>query len=89
MSEIFDVVVGADGSFSKVRPFITEQEISYTGISMVELNISDVKQQFPDLAAFNKNGKIMALGGDQAILGQLNGDGSIKVYVTYRMPYKD
>ncbi len=38
---------------------------------------------------FNKNGKIMALGGDQAILGQLNGDGSIKVYVTYRMPYKD
>ncbi|MCY1026071.1 NAD(P)/FAD-dependent oxidoreductase, partial [Mammaliicoccus sciuri] len=65
VSEIFDVVVGADGSFS------------------------DVKQQFPDLAAFNKNGKIMALSGDQAILGQLNGDGSIKVYVTYRMPYKD
>ncbi len=89
VSEIFDVVIGADGSFSKVRPFITEHEISYTGISMVELNISDVKQQFPDLAAFNKNGKIMALGGDQAILGQLNGDGSIKVYVTYRMPYKD
>lgn len=89
VSEIFDVVVGADGSFSKVRPFITEQDIMYTDISMVELNISDVKQQFPDLAAFNKNGKVMALGGDQAILGQLNGDGSIKVYVTYRMPYKD
>lgn len=82
--EHFDLVVGADGAFSKVRPYVSSEDIDYTGISMVEINIDDVKNKYPELAAYNKNGKAMALGGDQALLAQLNGDGRIKVYVSYR-----
>jgi 2-polyprenyl-6-methoxyphenol hydroxylase-like FAD-dependent oxidoreductase len=84
--EQFDLVVGADGAFSKVRPYLSTADIEYTGISMVEINIDDVKNNYPELATYNKNGKAMALGGNQALLAQLNGDGRIKVYMSYRAP---
>lgn len=84
-SEHFDLVIGSDGAFSNVRPYLTNEDIQYAGISMIELNVENVENLYPDLYRFNKQGKVMALGDDQAILAQLNGDGSIKVYVSYRM----
>ncbi|GAB1768587.1 FAD-dependent oxidoreductase [Priestia megaterium] len=84
-SERFDLVIGSDGAFSNVRPYLTNEDIQYSGISMIELNVENVKNLHPDLYRFNKQGKVMALGDDQAILAQLNGDGRIKVYVSYRM----
>lgn len=85
----FDFVVGADGAFSKVRPYLADVDVEYNGISMVELNVEDVYNQYPDLAAFNKHGKMMALGGHKAILGQVNGDERIKVYMSYQIDYAD
>ncbi|PTE69611.1 FAD-dependent monooxygenase [Staphylococcus devriesei] len=85
----FDFVVGADGAFSKVRPYLANVDVEYNGISMVELNVEDVFNQHPDLAQFNKNGKMMAFGDHKAILGQVNGDGRIKVYMSYQMNYDD
>lgn len=87
--EIFDFVVGADGAFSKVRHYLSDVEVEYNGISMVELNVEDVYNQHSDLAKFNKNGKMMALGDNKAILGQVNGDGRIKVYMSYQMDYDE
>ena len=83
--ETFDLVIGADGAFSKVRSFISDVDVEYNNISMVELNVNNVKNDHPDLAQFNKNSKMMALGDNKAILGQLNGDGRIKVYMSYLM----
>ena len=48
----FDFVVGADGAFSKVRPYLANVDVEYNGISMVELNVEDVYNQYPDLAEF-------------------------------------
>lgn len=83
--ETFDLVIGADGAFSKVRSYISDVDVEYNDISMVELNVNNVKNNYPDLSQFNKNGKMMALGDNKAILGQLNGDGRIKVYMSYLM----
>lgn len=85
----FDFVVGADGAFSKVRPYLANVDVEYNGISMVELNVEDAYKQYPDLAGFNKNGKMMAFGDHKAILGQVNGDGRIKVYMSYQMDYEE
>ncbi|MFW3533841.1 FAD-dependent oxidoreductase [Staphylococcus caprae] len=85
----FDFVVGADGAFSKVRPYLANVDVEYNGISMVELNVEDVYNQYPDLAEFNKHGKMMAFGDHKAILGQVNGDGRIKVYMSYQMDYDE
>ncbi|WAE39897.1 FAD-dependent monooxygenase [Staphylococcus pasteuri] len=83
--ETFDLVIGADGAFSKVSSYISDVDVEYNDISMVELNVNNVKNNYPDLSQFNKNGKMMALGDNKAILGQLNGDGRIKVYMSYLM----
>ena len=83
--EQFDYVVGSDGAFSKVRSYLSDVDIEYTGISMVEINVEEVSQHYPQLLQYNKNGKMMALDQDKGLLAQLNGDDSIKVYVSYRM----
>ncbi|RIP37043.1 FAD-dependent monooxygenase [Staphylococcus gallinarum] len=83
--EQFDYVIGSDGAFSKVRSYLVDVDVEYTGISMVEINVEDVKQQHPNLLEYNKNGKMMALEADKGLLAQLNGDDKIKVYVSYRM----
>ncbi|MGG1517896.1 NAD(P)/FAD-dependent oxidoreductase [Paenibacillus oryzisoli] len=80
--DIADLVVGADGAFSKIRPLVTDAAASYTGLSMIELNVQAA--QHPDLAAFNGRGKLFALGDHNGILAQLNGDGRIKVYLTFQ-----
>lgn len=84
-TETFDLVVGSDGAFSKVRPFLADTDLIYTGVSFIELSVPDVQTKYPDLAEYNKNGKMMGLGGNQLILGQLNGDGRIVVYVAYQL----
>jgi 2-polyprenyl-6-methoxyphenol hydroxylase and related FAD-dependent oxidoreductases len=76
-----DLVIGADGAFSKLRPLLTDANAAYTGLTMVELHV-DAKAH-PDQAAFNARGKVFALNDQKGILAQLNGDGKIKVYLTF------
>lgn len=83
-TDIVDLVVGADGAFSHVRPLLTDVNASYSGITMVELAIPDVANAHPDLAALNARGKIFALADHKAIMGQLNGNGSLKVYLCFQ-----
>ncbi|QHW31699.1 FAD-dependent monooxygenase [Paenibacillus rhizovicinus] len=80
--EIADLVVGADGAFSRVRPLLTDAAPEYSGLSMVELSVDTAAH--PDQAAFNKRGKVFALHDEKAILAQLNGNGSIKVYASFK-----
>ncbi|MBD3919659.1 FAD-dependent monooxygenase [Paenibacillus sp. PR3] len=81
--DVVDLVVGADGAFSQVRPLLTDAVATYSGITMVELNIPDVANAHPDLAALNARGKMFALADHKAIMGQLNGNGSLKVYLCF------
>lgn len=77
------LLVGADGAFSRVRSLLTESDVEYTGLTMVELNVLNVAERHPDLADFNRRGKMFALDDHKGILAQLNGDGRIKVYASF------
>lgn len=81
-----DLVIGADGAFSQIRSYLTNAKPEYTGISMIEMNSDE--NEHPDLLKFNKNGKLIGLGGDQAILGQRNGDGRIMAYISFKTKYE-
>lgn len=81
-----NLVIGADGAFSQTRSYLTNAKPEYTGISMIEMNSDE--NEHPDLLKFNKNGKLIGLGGDQAILGQRNGDGRIMAYISFKTKYE-
>lgn len=83
--ETANLVIGADGAFSKVRPLLTKAKAEYTGLSMVEVHIKNVDIDHPELASFNRRGKMFALADHKAIIGQLNGDGDIRVYASFQV----
>lgn len=75
----FDLIIGADGGWSKTRALITDQLPIYTGISGSEFTIRDAAFRYPDLDALVNKGSIFSFGDGHAINAQHIGDGRIKV----------
>lgn len=82
------LVVAADGAFSRIRPLLTESVPAYSGLSMVELYVDNLASAHPELAAFNRRGKMFAFGDHKGILGQLNGDGRLCVYAAFEVEHE-
>ena len=83
---VFDLVVGADGAWSRVRPLVSKVRPSYTGVTFVELSLDDIDGAHPELARLVGHGKIFALGVGKGIIAQRNGHGQVRVYLAFREP---
>lgn len=81
-----DLLIGADGAWSKVRPLLTDAWPAYTGISFVEADLHDAAARHPAEAAAMGAGMLFALQGHTGILGHLETDGSLHVYLGLRVP---
>ncbi|QBD76671.1 FAD-dependent monooxygenase [Ktedonosporobacter rubrisoli] len=81
-SEVFDLVVGADGAWSRVRPLLSAASPEYVGQSSIELEIDDVDRQYPHIARLMGRGTILAVSGLKGLVAQRNAHGHIRVYVT-------
>jgi 2-polyprenyl-6-methoxyphenol hydroxylase-like FAD-dependent oxidoreductase len=64
-----DLLVGADGTWSKVRPLLSAAKPEYCGISYLELHLSDVGERHPDSAALVGPGIMFALSDNRAMIG--------------------
>ncbi|PSK54348.1 Kynurenine 3-monooxygenase [Elsinoe australis] len=73
----FDLLVGAEGAWSKVRSLVTYVKPFYAGMSMIRYTISDVKTRCPDLHDLVNRGSLFAFSDGKAILAQQLGDGSL------------
>lgn len=67
-STTVDLVVGADGTWSKVRPLLSDAKPEYCGISYLELHLSDVDKRHPDSAALVGPGVFFALSDNKALM---------------------
>ena len=85
-SEGFDLIVGAEGVWSKTRRLVTEAVPAYTGFTAIELYVDRVDTDHPDLADLVGRGKIFALGDSKALIAQRNSGGKVHIYVAMRMP---
>lgn len=77
----FDLAVGADGAWSKIRGLLTDEKPQYVGIQSVNLNLRNVSSQHPDVAKLIGNGTFMALGKRHGVCAQRSVSDSARIYV--------
>jgi 2-polyprenyl-6-methoxyphenol hydroxylase-like FAD-dependent oxidoreductase len=81
---IADLVIGADGANSKIRPFVTPIKPFYSGITLLTGNIDAAEKNAPRLHQLVKGGKIAALGDSKTIFLSEKGDGSLDFYIGWK-----
>ncbi|WP_442680326.1 FAD-dependent oxidoreductase [Sphingomonas sp. ASY06-1R] len=86
-AEDFDVVVGADGAWSRVRPLLSAAQPVYSGIAFVELDYD--ARRHPEIDALTGSGKMFAIGQNRVLVTQRNGHDHIRGYVGIRIPEAD
>ncbi|WP_394425804.1 FAD-dependent oxidoreductase [Streptomyces sp. SGAir0957] len=84
--ETYDLVVGADGAWSKVRPALSSAAPHYTGVTYVETSLDDVDARHPDLARLVGDGSMAVYGVNRGLVAQRNSGGHVKVYAQFRTP---
>jgi len=84
-SALADVVIGADGSNSKIRPFVTPIKAFYAGITILQGNIEDGKTKVPRINELLRGGKIYVHHAGKYLHISAKGDGSIDFYISSRM----
>lgn len=82
----FDLVVGADGAWSKVRPLLSTYQPQYSGLTFIEFGIDDVDRQHPHLAKLVGRGKLEVAGEAKSIMVQRNANAHLRGYAIFRVP---
>ncbi len=80
-----DILIGADGAKSKIRPFVTPIKPFYSGVTVLEGNIPDAEKNAPKIHDLLQGGKIMALGDSKTISVSAKGDGSLDFYTGWNV----
>jgi 2-polyprenyl-6-methoxyphenol hydroxylase-like FAD-dependent oxidoreductase len=79
----YDMLVGADGADSRVRALLTDARPSHTGQNVVELGIPDIDRTHPELATMVGRGNYWVLGNGKSLSAQRNGDGRVRIYLSF------
>lgn len=78
-----EVLIGADGAWSRVRPLLTPARPQYTGVSFLDLRTRDLTPH-PHLAALVGPGIMFALSDHKGMIA--HGGSHIRTYVALRVP---
>ena len=78
----FDLLVGADGAWSKVRPVLTAVEPYFVGLGGYDLFIHDAEKSHPDLYKLVNRGSLFVYSDGKGLNAQQRGDGTIIVYAS-------
>ncbi|WP_329411048.1 FAD-dependent monooxygenase [Nocardia vinacea] len=82
-SATYDLLVGADGAQSRVRALLTDARPAHIGQNVVEVGIPDIDRTHPDLAAMVGRGNYWVLGNGQSLAAQRNGDGRVRIGLSF------
>ncbi|OXY88002.1 FAD-dependent oxidoreductase [Streptomyces diastatochromogenes] len=81
-----DLLVGADGAWSRIRPLLSPARPAYTGVSFVEADLSAADLRHPGSARVVGGGMLFALGAGRGFLAHRESDGSLHVYAAVEAP---
>jgi 2-polyprenyl-6-methoxyphenol hydroxylase-like FAD-dependent oxidoreductase len=81
-----DIVIGADGAWSKVRPLLTPAKPLYSGTCFIEIAFApDDPDHRTNVAAIG-SGTLMAVARGRGIMVHRNADGGVSGYVALNKP---
>lgn len=75
----YDLVVGADGAWSRVRSFLSDAKPTHSGIAGHTFRIPDAETRHPDLYALVNRGSLFSWSDGRSIMAQYMGDGSLNI----------
>lgn len=81
-----DVLIGADGAWSKVRPLLAEVEPVYAGLSFVEARLTEASSRFPAQAEAVGKGMMAALSDRKGILAYREPGDVLCSYAAFEAP---
>ncbi|MFF3990547.1 FAD-dependent oxidoreductase [Streptomyces sp. NPDC001797] len=81
-----DLLVGADGAWSRVRPLLSATVPAYTGTSFVETYLYDADTRHPAAARAVGGGAMFALAPGKGIQAHRETGGTLHTYVALRRP---
>ncbi|OJJ86411.1 FAD-dependent oxidoreductase [Aspergillus glaucus CBS 516.65] len=79
--QVFDLVVGADGAWSRVRNLLTDVKPHYTGTQSITMTIRHITSKYPHLAALIGHGSFAALGLRHGLMAQRGPQDSARIYI--------
>jgi 2-polyprenyl-6-methoxyphenol hydroxylase-like FAD-dependent oxidoreductase len=80
-----DIVIGADGANSKIRPFVTSIKPVYSGVTYLVCNIPNSEKNAPKMHDLVKGGKISAMANSKTLFLSAKGDGSLDFYIGWKV----
>jgi 2-polyprenyl-6-methoxyphenol hydroxylase-like FAD-dependent oxidoreductase len=81
-----DVLIGAGGAWSRVRPLLSDAIPAYCGLFFAEARIFDANSRHPELAAIVGNGTMLALSEEKGILAHREPNDEICAHAAFRAP---
>lgn len=81
-----ELLVGADGAWSKVRPLLTDAVPAYTGVTFAETWLRDVDARHPATARAAGSGALMALAPGRGIFAHREPGAVLHAYVALSRP---
>ncbi|WP_126603203.1 FAD-dependent oxidoreductase [Dictyobacter aurantiacus] len=81
-----ELLIGADGAWSKVRPLLSDAQPTYLGVSFFETYLSDAATRHPVVADLIGRGSMFALSDEKGLLTHGDGDGRFTIYVALKVP---
>ncbi|QMV53897.1 FAD-dependent oxidoreductase [Ewingella americana] len=83
---VTDILVGADGAWSKVRPLLSPAKPSYAGVTFIETYLHHANVDHPASAAAVGDGSLFALEPGRGILAHCEGNGTLHAYTALTQP---
>jgi 2-polyprenyl-6-methoxyphenol hydroxylase-like FAD-dependent oxidoreductase len=81
-----DLLVGADGAWSQVRPLVSDAVPAYVGISFLETYLHDADARHPAGARAVGGGSLFALAPGRGVLAHRESDATLHSYVALAKP---